>query len=99
MMVCFFGSYDIVNITMYEGKYKQDMAMAIDDNFTYSLSVYDFLEFLKLNSVSRAQYFEYFGDMLKKNFDVNIIDIKNILNDYNLKVEQKSMKTILLSED
>ena len=98
-MVCFFGSYDIVNITMYEGKYKQDMAMAIDDNFTYSLSVYDFLEFLKLNSVSRAQYFEYFGDMLKKNFDVNIIDIKNILNDYNLKVEQKSMKTILLSED
>jgi serine/threonine-protein kinase HipA len=58
--------YDIVNITMYKEKYEQDMAMAINDEFTYNIGAYDFLEFLEQNSISRIQYFEYFGKIINK---------------------------------
>jgi serine/threonine-protein kinase HipA len=58
--------YDIVNITMYQEKYEQDMAMAINDEFTYNIKAYDFLEFLKQNNISKIQYFEYFGEIIIK---------------------------------
>ncbi len=160
--------YDIVNITMYKGKYAQEMAMGIDDEFTYNLSVNDFSEFCEQNNILKLQYFDAFEkivdrinvalekfDFIEKklfekekefcldykanltsrvNYLVDIInelrypkknenetegefyedyksdinrvlnikkragsttDIKKIINDYNLQVEQKSIKKLV----
>ena len=58
--------YDIVNITMYKGKHEQEMAMGIDNEFTYNLSVSDFVEFCGQNKISKIQYFDYFKNIVNK---------------------------------
>ena len=70
--------YDIVNVTMYKGKYAQDMAMAIDDEFEFeNIEVFDMLEFLQQNQISKIQYFIDFKKLAKKiynNLDFSFID-------------------------
>ena len=59
--------YDIVNVTMYKSKYKQDMAMAIDDEFIFEeISIFNMLEFLEQNNISKVQYFNDFKKLTKK---------------------------------
>jgi serine/threonine-protein kinase HipA len=70
--------YDIVNVTMYKGKYAQDMAMAIDDEFEFEkIGLFDILEFLQLNKISKTQYFNDFKKLaqkIHKNLDFSFID-------------------------
>lgn len=70
--------YDIVNVTMYKGKYAQDMAMAIDDEFEFEkISLFDMLEFLELNKIAKTQYFNDFKKLaqkIHKNLDFSFID-------------------------
>lgn len=70
--------YDIVNVTMYRGKYAQDMAMAIDDEFEFeNIEVFDILEFLQQNQISKNQYFIDFKKLAQKvhkNLDFSFID-------------------------
>ncbi|WP_434581540.1 HipA domain-containing protein [Sulfurimonas sp. NW15] len=70
--------YDIVNVTMYKNKYAQDMAMAIDDEFEFEkIGVFDMLEFLQSNKISKTQYFNDFKKLAKKihkNLDFNFIE-------------------------
>jgi len=70
--------YDIVNVTMYKGKYAQDMAMAIDDEFEFEkIGLFDMLEFLELNKISKTQYFNDFKKLAQKiykNLDFSFID-------------------------
>jgi len=59
--------YDLVNVTMYDGVYEQDMAMAIDDEFEFiGLSRYDFAEFLSIHKISSSQYFSDFKKLTQK---------------------------------
>jgi len=78
--------YDIVNVTMYKGKYAQDMAMAIDDEFEFEkIGLFDMLEFLEQNKISKTQYFNDFKKLAQKihtNLDFSFIDS-------NLKEEEK----------
>lgn len=70
--------YDIVNVTMYKGKYAQDMAMAIDDEFEFEkIGLFDMLEFLELNKIAKTQYFNDFKKLaqkIHKNLDFSFID-------------------------
>ncbi|WP_321779388.1 HipA domain-containing protein [Sulfurimonas sp.] len=70
--------YDIVNVSMYKGKYAQDMAMAIDDEFEFEkIGLFDMLEFLQLNKISKIQYFNDFKKLARKiykNLDFSFID-------------------------
>ena len=70
--------YDIVNVTMYKGQYAQDMAMAIDDEFEFEkIAVYDMLEFLQQNKISKTQYFNDFKKLTRKiyeHLDFSFID-------------------------
>lgn len=56
--------YDIVNVTMYEGLYETDLAMGINEAFTYDISIYDFEEFLKENDIDKILYFNTFKDIV-----------------------------------
>ena len=70
--------YDIVNVSMYKGKYAQDMAMAVDDEFEFEkIGRFDMLEFLQLNKISKTQYFNDFKKLaqkIHKNLDFSFID-------------------------
>ena len=59
--------YDLVNVTMYEDKYEQDMAMAIEDVFEFGrLSEFAFTEFFDENDISIEFYFnEYKSSVIK----------------------------------
>ena len=53
--------YDLVNVTMYQDKYEQDMAMAIEDVFEFDkLSEFAFREFFDENNISIEFYFNEF---------------------------------------
>lgn len=59
--------YDLVNVTMYQGKYEQDMAMAIEDVFEFgNLSEFAFREFLDENDISIEFYFNEFKSSVAK---------------------------------
>lgn len=58
--------YDIVNITMYEGVYEQELAMGIDDEFTYEISAFSFQEFLDENDIDIKYYFDSFKSIILK---------------------------------
>jgi len=58
--------YDIVNISLYKNKYEQDMAMAIDGEFTLEkLKLYDFLEFFKTININKKVFIKEFQTILK----------------------------------
>jgi len=53
--------YDLVNVTMYQDKYEQDMAMAIENVFEFDkLSEFAFSEFFDENNISIEFYFNEF---------------------------------------
>lgn len=53
--------YDIVNVTMYQDIYEQDMAMGIDEAFEFdAISEYNLREFLDTNTIKYILYFEEF---------------------------------------
>ncbi|QSZ42851.1 type II toxin-antitoxin system HipA family toxin [Sulfurimonas aquatica] len=59
--------YDLVNVTMYQDKYEQDMAMAIEDVFQFdSLNELSFREFFDENNISTEFYFNEFKSSAMK---------------------------------
>jgi len=59
--------YDLVNVTMYEEKYEQDMAMAIEDVFEFNgLSEFALREFFDENNISIEFYFNEFKSSVVK---------------------------------
>ncbi len=59
--------YDLVNVTMYQDKYEQDMAMAIEDVFEFDkLSEFAFREFFDENNISIEFYFNEFKSSVIK---------------------------------
>lgn len=63
--------YDLVNVTMYQDKYEQDMAMAIEDVFEFNeLNSFAFREFFDENNISVEFYFNEF-----KSSVINLIKI------------------------
>ncbi|PHQ55808.1 MAG: phosphatidylinositol kinase [Sulfurimonas sp.] len=59
--------YDLVNVTMYQDKYEQDMAMAIEDVFEFgNLSEFAFREFFDENDISIEFYFNEFKSSVRK---------------------------------
>ena len=59
--------YDLVNVTMYQDKYEQAMAMAIEDVFEFdSLSEFSFREFFEENDISIEFYFNEFKSSVAK---------------------------------
>ena len=59
--------YDLVNVTMYQDKYEQDMAMGIGDIFDFStLSEFAFREFFEENNISMVFYFDEFKSSVVK---------------------------------
>ena len=66
--------YDLVNVTMYQDKYEQDMAMAIEDVFEFDgLSEFAFREFFDQNNISIEFYFNEFKS--------SVIKLKRVFKD------------------
>lgn len=77
--------YDLVNVTMYQDKYEQDMAMGIDEVFEFtSLSEFAFREFFDENDISMELYFNEFKSSmvkLKKLFkNIEFLDNANFVD-------------------
>jgi len=76
--------YDLVNVTMYQDKYEQDMAMAIEDVFEFDkLSEFAFREFFDENNISIEFYFNEFKSSvirLQRVFkDIKFLDDHNFV--------------------
>lgn len=100
--------YDIVNVTMYDGKYEQDMAMGIDDEFDFKeISEYSLREFLESNDINSILYFDEFKITVKRLSvifkgnsalvnDENVISNQDFFNDYILNVKNRVNKLSVL---
>ena len=59
--------YDIVNIAIYKGKYETDLAMGIDEAFTYDeLGAYDFIEFCRDLNINLKGFVKEFKRVANK---------------------------------
>lgn len=69
--------YDIVNTSIYGNKYDIDLAMAIDDIFTFDeLGAYDFIEFCKeldINLKGFVREFTRVSTIIEKNLEENTL--------------------------
>lgn len=69
--------YDIVNISLYETMYEQEMAMAIDDEFnSNNLTLYDFSEFYSLINIHKKIFVNEFKKVAV-NIEKMLIQQKN----------------------
>ena len=79
--------YDIVNVTMYEGVYEQDMAMGIDDIFEFDkIDGYSITEFLEENNISIFVYFQEY----KK----TVIALDKVFNNSDFLEDEEILKSI-----
>ncbi|PLY06200.1 MAG: hypothetical protein C0625_10270 [Arcobacter sp.] len=69
--------YDIVNISVYKYRYDTDLAMAIDDIFSFEeLGSYDFIEFCKNLNINLRGFVKEFtrvSNVIEKNLNENLI--------------------------
>lgn len=80
--------YDLVNVSLYEGLYEQDMAMAIDDVFEYDkIDEYSFIEFFKENNISADIYF--------KEYKKTVIALNKVFNNNNFLEDDEPLKSVV----
>lgn len=89
--------YDIVNISLYQDKYEQDMAMGIDEEFCLEkLKPYDFQEFYKTININKKVFSKEYKTISKiiidtlnlKNFETTYLD-EDFINIYEENVIQR----------